>query len=585
MTRVRLRWGTFAAVVVPVAGCGDPVWDPAGGGDGGQPAMAAVVSETALAADAETLAPWETVFSGLDGPGCAFHLRRATGAYAAREYRLKYSRAARRGLAGTRALVYKVLTTVERPAPDGGTEALPERLGVRAVCSMPDTERGADEAVGRVEAILEARGILEPGGGRALRAGSALAPTPEGGGPGWARAALAWVRDRARARPLLAAQVPSMDELIVTVRRTCEVGFDWDEDEADCVENFVGEGMNSGDGGGPGEGGGSGGSSGGGDGGGDGDGEGGPRTVNFTLRCDASVRRADTAGCAVAAPDSAGVDMSVLEFEWSSSLGAVKGPGKGNSAWNGAATADADVTVKVTDPKGVIAAFSDTETISVTARQPAGRAKLLKTQTAADAIVTHAPPGRWTDVTWGRHAFSTSTIPQPVEGSGPWKDHYMADTSEPVLMNAIYVHPDLTLNDGAPYPTSSISAGRCGAAVGAASANVYAVNDLCGTLGALLAWAGIVTNHELDHQTRLVACLASRDVQDKLRDIEGITGNKADVKREIEIAWEAAEERLADSAEGRLKPPPSSPLWDYRRLRSWTLGPLSPPREGGRTSC
>ena len=201
-------WPALLAAVAAgtgLAACADSVWEPPGvPWSDGDRAMAALVSHTdGFLADAPELPGWETVARGWRAPGCVFHFRRVTGAYASREYRFEYSREARKAPKGWRPLVYNVPVVVTRPTADGDTETLPERLAIRAVCLTPRSERGVAEAIGRVEAILEAMGVLEA---KKVMAAAAGHPVPEGEGPSPVLAALRWARERLAVRPLSAAQ-------------------------------------------------------------------------------------------------------------------------------------------------------------------------------------------------------------------------------------------------------------------------------------------------------------------------------------------------------------------------------------------
>ncbi|WP_419950102.1 D-Ala-D-Ala carboxypeptidase family metallohydrolase [Candidatus Palauibacter sp.] len=196
------------------------------------------------------LPKWETVIRSMTDPGCVFHFRRATGAYASRDYKLMYSDAAKEASKDSWwPMLYTVRGTVTRPTEDGGTETLPEHLGIRAVCLIPKSDEGTEEGVGGVRAILDSLGISALGTDSA----QATAPAPEQQAPSWALATLGWVRDRLAPRPLSAAQDPPdgpcplrppadcvVDEIGVTVRATpirisCPPGFDFDWAAAGCV--------------------------------------------------------------------------------------------------------------------------------------------------------------------------------------------------------------------------------------------------------------------------------------------------------------------------------------------------------------
>ena len=238
-------WTALLAAVAAgtgLAACADSVWEPPASEawTGNGRAAANVVWKTdGFLADVDTLPSWRTVFDGLDEPGCGFHFRRATGVYAPREYGLEYSPAATADGDARKALVYNVLVTVARPTADGGTETLPERLAIRAVCSMPDTKRGEAETTGRVEAILEEHGIEVPS------AREARGPTPSVGERAWAW--LGGVGARLAPRPLFAqetieicatwAGLPSSGIICTTINVTiiCPFGFDYEASSGNCV--------------------------------------------------------------------------------------------------------------------------------------------------------------------------------------------------------------------------------------------------------------------------------------------------------------------------------------------------------------
>ena len=187
------------------------------------------------------------------------HFRQVTGKYALEEYTLRYSSDATAGAEAWRALTYNVMVAVTRPTEGGQKEALPQRVGIRAVCAMPKSELGTGEAKARVEAILEEKGISIPG-------------KVEARGPINDR--LRWAWDWLAPRPLNAAQAhrcsafpPPEDceiepiDVTVTVPVTCPAGFDYEATTNSCVHHSTGgtnpgEGSSGGGGNNPGSGGG-----------------------------------------------------------------------------------------------------------------------------------------------------------------------------------------------------------------------------------------------------------------------------------------------------------------------------------------
>ncbi|MXW56513.1 MAG: hypothetical protein F4Z59_07560, partial [Gemmatimonadales bacterium] len=238
------------------------MWEPPASGHEAEDgrAMATVVSRSGLGADVDSLPAWRKVIEGMAEPGCGFHFRRVAGSYAPKEYWLAYSGKATAKAEAWKALVYNVLVTVSRPAEGGGTEVLPERLAIRAVCAMPDTKDGTDEATGRVETILKEHGIVFPGADKS----AARAPAEAEGR--WALAALRWAGARLGPRPLRAAQDQHgcadyedarqcpLEDVVVTAHRPvrCSAGFDYEATTGECVSHTLSGGPTTGGPGNPG---------------------------------------------------------------------------------------------------------------------------------------------------------------------------------------------------------------------------------------------------------------------------------------------------------------------------------------------
>ena len=341
--------------------------------DGSDPEVAADLRDMATwGLGAPELPGWETVARGRRAPGCVFHFRRATGAYASREYRFEYGREARKAPKGWRPLVYNVPVVVTRPTADGGTETLPERLGIRAVCLTPRSELGGGRG-------HRARGGDPGGDGRprrgrrswpARRTSRSLAgkrATP-------VLAALRWARERLAPRPLSAAQEDcsvqqaaagecaiESDELVATgtpspIPISCPAGFDYEGTTNSCVLTFnPGGGIdpggtNSGNSGNGNQGGGE---------------NTGPRTVDFELSCSGPTR-GEHGSCSVSAP---GENLGSLNYSWSAAINnATVATASGQSSWGGTATEGVTVRVEITDPAGGIAAATLTADVSVGAR-------------------------------------------------------------------------------------------------------------------------------------------------------------------------------------------------------------------------
>ena len=501
-----------AAAGAALVACADSVWEPLPPGTGredGRP-MAAVVSETrGFLADIDSLPSWRKVIHGMAEPGCAFHFRRVAGSYAAKEYGLEYSRKATAKAEAWKALVYNVLVTVSRPAEGGGTEVLPERLAIRAVCAMPDTKWGTDEAKGRTEAILEAHGIKFPGADRAQARTPAEVPR--------ALTVLRRAVGRLGPRPLLAEQAHGcaeyddarncpMEEITATVRRpvNCSAGFDYEATTGECERNTLGGGSpGTGTPGNPG-------SSGGGN-----TNTNTPtaRTVDFELSCSAPTR-GQSGSCSVSAPDSAGVNLGALNYSWSSTIGTatVGTEPNGGSSWSGTATENVNVTVQISDPAGLIAGATASAAVSVSARNwglPHSNAKPTYEDLGPD---------------WGLFTANVPTV-SAGSGTGPWSGRpYVAATGNfgTMLRFVPDLHPDTTKRPS--YGTREGNAVLLAFCENAATLEdeetMAGVNDHCGTSSAYEAWVAEVDAHEREHESNYNVCAASHEFTYTIFDIE-----------------------------------------------------------------
>ena len=561
------RPAVLAAAVAgtALAACADSVWEPPGDGPGaedGRP-MAAVVSETAeFLADVDSLPSWRKVIEGMAEPGCAFHFRRVAGSYASKEYGLAYSRKATAKAEAWRALVYNVLVTVSRPAEGGGTEVLPERLAIRAVCAMPDTEWGTEEAKGRTEAILEAHGIKFPGAGGARASADVRR----------ALAALRRAAGRLGPRPLLAALARGcgeyedardcpMKELIVTVRRPvkCSVGFDYEATTGECVRNTPGGGSpGTGTPGNPG-------SSGGGN-----TNTNTPtaRTVDFELSCSAPTR-GQSGSCSVSAPDSAGVNLGSLNYSWSSTIGnaTVATEPNGGSSWSGTATENVNVKVDITDPAGVIAAATQM------------RAVLIRLRTSSlvslSSVVSYT--GTWTNGTFGYYQLP-SIIPALTDaaifnGSGPWAGRYGAgDLTVPAT---IVIHEDLD-SGHAGYPGAHAlpANSNCLATSMDSVANLTTVNDGCGSGTSLQVFETKIIEHEQDHEEAITGCLGTQAARGDQANMESLTGgDPKELKENLANEWdEYYVDHVVGSTGGPVGGLKSQFVWDYWDLQTRQRG-------------
>lgn len=122
---------------------------------------------------------------------------------------------------------HRVLVTVIWPTTAGGTEVLPERVAVLAVCLLLVTQGGKQETTGSVKAILKDVGIPLPDKmwASARPARRTLGGAPEdgfglGGGATFERGA----EGELRPGTLHIGEPYEMASLDVLTRRTCPIG-------------------------------------------------------------------------------------------------------------------------------------------------------------------------------------------------------------------------------------------------------------------------------------------------------------------------------------------------------------------------
>ena len=541
--------------------------------------MAALVSQTeGFLADAPELPGWETVARGWLAPGCVFHFRRATAAYASREYRFEYGREARKAPKGWRPLVYNVPVVVTRPTADGGTETLPERLGIRAVCLTPRSELGVAEAIGRVEAILEAMGVLEA---KKVMARAADLPVPEGDGPSPVLAALRWARERLSVRPLSAAQEDcsveqaetkecaiEVDGLVATgtpspIPISCPAGFDYEGTTNSCVLTFN-------PGGGIDPGGTNSGNSGNGN-AGNNNGETNLRDVEFTLSCPGSVTRGSSAVCSVGTEDDE-VIASEISYDWSAGENGRNGRGRAFVSWSGKATSTRTVSVTVSAP-GI-----QTKNLSATVR--VGERSSFFPSSAAGVSTQHID----SQDTWGWFDIPLERPDGPgvTQGQGPWFGEWIAARGYSVP-TAIVLSSDLDAT-GVAYGGANQT---CLTTLPAsATINVYGANYRCGRAVGLARLYDILLAHEREHESSWNQCLASSEGRAFMDYAEGVLPEAgSDAKKDLDQEWGLFWTKLLASAYGSVTNRTGATVWSWRANERWQLYQHDAPGHGRALGC
>ena len=588
------------ASAVGLLACSDSVWEPPVPRGQVQGDVAEFVPPTGPAADVDTLPEWKTVIWDMESPGCVFHFRRATGVYSSLEYKLQYSDAAKEASKDWwRPLMYTVQGVVTRPTADGGRETLPQHIGVRAVCVMPKSDGGTEEAVGGVEAILSAMGILDLGKDSA-DAASALAPAGED--RSWALAALGWFGSRLSPRPLSAAQKScpveraetgecaiSVKGLYVYPGRApisigCGMGFDFDWGAARCRDTSLSPGpiktfIPSGGGSSPGGDGddGDGDDGGGDDGDGDGDDDGEDTQVTsppLSLTCK-SVPRGDEAWCRVERTDTT-VTLSSLSYTWTLGSGVAGPSGTGVFEWRGIATSTRSMTVTVLGP-GLAEPKTLHGTVTVEAREWASpaRSEIEEPSYSAGGLAAGE---------WGAFTLSYGLKFNTRWGSGPWDGEAFVARSGSVTTSMI-VHPDLRSENPLEYSTRDKTYLRTECRNDherlLANESHDRVNRTCGTNSAWESWKTTVTDHEKQHQDNYNTCIASSAVTDQLDRLEALTGGA--VTDNLSKYKTALENTIIRGALGQTHSVNPPRVWHARLESRWKLGGIRAITHGG--SC
>ena len=271
-------------------------------------------------------------------------------------------------------------------------------------------------------------------------------------------------------------------------------------------------------------------------------GEGGLRKVDFDLECPGSRTRGQEGSCKVTAPESDSVDMRTLRFEWSSNHASTSG--LGINVWTGAATETTTIKVKVTDPSGGIAGFSDHATITVNSRgwsAPSGAS--IKEEPADLGSVN----GNFY-VDWP--SFSVK------KGGGPWSGRWYVHRSKDYTVR-LRIHHNLDPRTKVKYGTtddlSAVSlATDCadGHTSLGSEETVPSVNSTCGTKSQWQALRDEVVAHENEHKAGYDSCVPRMNSQ--LKVLDDFAGAKADAQEALkEMSTRIEEAETATKGPGR----------------------------------
>ena len=316
-------------------------------------------------------------------------------------------------------------------------------------------------------------------------------------------------------------------------------------------------------------------------------GEGGEEEASLTLDCgggsdDNPPLRGSQVNCA-ASLEGGNEDASGAVFEWESNDTTWSDSSDtGESTWGGVATNTTDITVTVITGEEVKDTMSETVTVSVEARTWT-LSGLTTTPQHVDILPlgVRLNRGDWGSGEWGFHVWQ-ATDPVAVSGSGPWENRYMTD-AKPRFLNAIFLHSDLVAS-GAAHPDANLishpdtacaaTTTLVGECMDRSSANVWTVNDRCGSGGSLGMWNDSVRVHEEKHETSLNACIASTTAATAMEAIEALVGTEEEVETGLSTHWKGDRAtdlytKLQQAAETPYQEPDSPLIWEYRYKGAW----------------
>ncbi len=291
------------------------------------------------------------------------------------------------------------------------------------------------------------------------------------------------------------------------------------------------------------------------------------------LTCPDTVRRGEQATCNVRLDSVVRVDD--VMFKWSAGENVWEGTGaQGYAIWEGKAIDSLAIVVTVEGPD----TLDLMKTVNVQPRKWTISPDTARLNWATEGWF--AKPNRWGEY------HPVYEIPPPVSGSGPWADMYMM--SRPPGLHAddtvLALHTDLSGVHGSAYPDANNTCD--GSSALPDSANVVAVNHVCGTSDALGAWGRDVGQHEKRHEASLHSCLRSSRTNQKLQEMEKITGEFGKVRmRTTEIWKDFVRNVLNEATEANLGSMTSPEIWDYRFSKSWKKGKLTSEKHGGTWGC
>ena len=253
--------------------------------------------------------------------------------------------------------------------------------------------------------------------------------------------------------------------------------------------------------------------------------------ITFSLSCDESVTRGDTASCTVRVEYAEGVDEKQHKFEWSSGDATFSMSDANGSSWQGTATEDVTIEVAVAAEN-----YAAEAKISVDARPIISVSDL-----SASAQYTDKPTGL------GLYGFYYASSPSApvsgfIAGSGPWDGSYIAGnfsanfgfTSELHVSNDYDPETDKQPTYAPPHNVDKKDC-RKPQELEDSAQSYYSINAHCRTSGAYNTMGAKILEHEEQHESSYNKCLAETSI---FEDLEGIVDSTSSgVTDQIKEMW------------------------------------------------
>ncbi|MCY4000545.1 MAG: hypothetical protein OXF84_07045 [Bacteroidetes bacterium] len=236
------------------------------------------------------------------------------------------------------------------------------------------------------------------------------------------------------------------------------------------------------------------------------------------LVCDESVQRGSTGGCKIISKNES-IQVKSYTFTWSSSLG-----GSNNTyGWVGTATETVKITVKAST------GWTKTAEIKVTDRDwpgPSGKLNITP-------MYTSEPRSRSSTVVGLYRLVAETKLDESIShGSGPWAGRFYIGYA-PSIQGELHVAKDFDTRPSqrSSLPEYSLNGTLCPPVIqsGVSSASYWYVNSKCGRLSAVEGFRLEIIQHEKEHAAGYQQCLDSPTTKQLFKDLEKVTGTRADV--------------------------------------------------------